>query len=106
MLVTHMLTDAKLRALKHRDALYRVTDSAGLVVEVPVNGAPRWRFRFRFDGKAKILSLGTYPSVSLAQARLRRDAARASLANGVESERQPSGSKTRTCACTNARSHL
>lgn len=84
MSVTHMLTDAKLRALKHRDALYRVTDSAGLAVEVPVNGAPRWRFRYRFDGKAKMLSLGTYPSVSLAQARLRRDAARASLANGVD----------------------
>ncbi len=53
---------SKLRALKRRDALYRVTDSAGLVVEVPVNGAPRWRFRYRFDGKAKMLSFGTYPS--------------------------------------------
>ncbi|URL59640.1 tyrosine-type recombinase/integrase [Luteibacter flocculans] len=79
-----MLTDAKLRALKHRETLYRVTDSAGLAVEVPVNGAPRWRFRYRFDGRAKMLSLGTYPSVSLAQARLRRDAARAQLANGID----------------------
>jgi hypothetical protein len=58
-----MLTDAKLRALKHRDALYRVTDAGGLAVEVPVSGAPRWRFRYRFDGKAKMLSLGTYPSI-------------------------------------------
>lgn len=39
-----MLTDAKLRTLKHRETRYRVTDSADLAVEVPVNGAPRWRF--------------------------------------------------------------
>jgi integrase len=79
-----MLTDAKLRTLKARAALYRVTDAAGLVIEVPVSGGLRWRFRYRFEGKAKMLSLGTYPSISLAQARLRRDAARASIANGVD----------------------
>lgn len=79
-----MLTDAKLRTLKPKAALYRVTDAAGLVIEVPVSGGLRWRFRYRFEGKAKMLSLGTYPSVTLAQARLRRDAARASLANGVD----------------------
>lgn len=79
-----MLTDAKLRALKPKATLYRVTDSTGLVIEVPVTGGLRWRFRYRFEGKAKMLSLGTYPSVTLAQARLRRDAARASLANGVD----------------------
>jgi integrase len=79
-----MLTDAKLRTLKPKATLYRVTDSAGLVIEVPVSGGLRWRFRYRFDGKAKMLSLGTYPSVTLAQARLRRDAARATLANGTD----------------------
>lgn len=79
-----MLTDAKLRTLKPKATLYRVTDAAGLVVEVPVSGGLRWRFRYRFDGKAKMLSLGTYPSVTLAQARLRRDAARATLANGID----------------------
>ncbi|MGF6493935.1 integrase [Luteibacter sp. 621] len=79
-----MLTDAKLRTLKPKAALYRVTDAAGLVIEVPVSGGLRWRFRYRFEGKAKMLSLGTYPSISLAQARLRRDAARASIANGVD----------------------
>src|ERR1700754_1346616 len=79
-----MLTDTQLRKLKPKDTLYRVTDGAGLVIEVPVSGGLRWRFRYRFDGKAKMLSLGTYPSVTLAQARLRRDAARASLANGVD----------------------
>jgi integrase len=79
-----MLTDAKLRALKHKAALYRVADSDGLAVEVPVNGALRWRYRYRFEGRAKMLSLGTYPTIPLAQARLRRDAAKAQLSQGVD----------------------
>lgn len=87
-----MLTEIKLRSLRPRDGLYRVTDSSGLAVEVPVSGALRWRYRYRFDGKAKMLSLGTYPSVSLAQARLRRDAARAQVSKGIDpsAERQAS----------------
>jgi hypothetical protein len=85
-----MLTDTKLRAMKPKPALYRITDNDGLAVEVPPQGAMRWRYRYRFEGKAKMLSLGTYPSVSLAQARLRRDAARSMLAHGIDpsAERQ------------------
>lgn len=79
-----MLTDAKLRAMKPREALYRVADSDGLAVEVPPKGAMRWRYRYRFAGKAKMLSLGTYPVVSLAQARQRRDDARAKLVRGID----------------------
>ena len=85
-----MLTDTKLRSMKPKAALYRITDNDGLAVEVPPQGAMRWRYRYRFEGKAKMLSLGTYPSVSLAQARLRRDAARSMLAHGIDpsAERQ------------------
>jgi len=85
-----VLTEIKLRSLRPRDALYRVADNAGLAVEVPLSGALRWRYRYRFGGKAKMLSLGTYPAVSLAQARLRRDSARAQLAQGIDpsAERQ------------------
>lgn len=79
-----MLTDVKVRGLKRKATLYRESDADGLAVEVPVSGALRWRYRYRFAGKAKMLSLGTYPSVSLAQARLRRDAARAQLAHGID----------------------
>jgi len=79
-----MLTDVKLRGLKRRAAIYRVADADGLAVEVPVSGALRWRYRYRFDGKAKMLGLGIYPAVSLAQARQRRDAARAQLAHGID----------------------
>ncbi len=50
---------------------------------VTPNGIKWWRFRFTFDGKEKLLSLGTYPDVSLKDARERRDANRKLLANGV-----------------------
>lgn len=79
-----MLTEIKLRSLRSREVLYRVADGNGLAVEVPISGALRWRFRYRFEGKPKMLSLGTYPSVSLAQARQRRDAARAVLVQGSD----------------------
>jgi len=82
--VTHTLTDVKLRALKPADSLYRVADAKGLTIEVPTAGALRWRLRYRFAGKAKMLSLGTYPDVKLPQARDRRDAARALLLEGVD----------------------
>lgn len=53
-------------------------------MEVQPTGAKHWRWKYRFGGKEKRLSLGTYPSVSLAQARLARDAARAVLKAGTD----------------------
>jgi integrase len=98
-----MLTDAKLRALKPKSALYRVTDSDGLAVEVPISGALRWRYRYRFDGRAKMLSLGVYPVVSLAQARLRRDAAKVQLAQGMDpSEHRQTAKQAKVEALTKA----
>jgi len=79
-----MLTDVKLRALRPRDRLFRVADARGLAVEVPPSGALRWRFRYRFDGKEKMLSLGTYPDVRLGEARDQRDEARRLLRKGTD----------------------
>ena len=58
-------------------------DERGLFLIVTPTGGKWWRFRFTFDGKEKLLSLGTYPDVSLKDARERRDANRKLLANGV-----------------------
>jgi Arm DNA-binding domain len=80
----HMLTVMKLGALKPRAAIYRVADGAGLCVEVRPDGGRSWRYRYRFAGNARMLSLGTYPQVSLAQARTRRDEARSVLQAGLD----------------------
>jgi integrase len=80
-----MLTDTKLRALKRRQALYRVADANGLCIEVPTSasGTRLWRFRYRFNGKASMLALGKYPDVSLLEARALRDDARKLLKAGT-----------------------
>ena len=60
-----MLTDTKVRNLKPQDKLYRMADSHGLVIEVNPNGSKLWRHRFRYNNKATMMSLGSYPMVSL-----------------------------------------
>lgn len=78
-----MLTDTKLRALKPRPALYRVADAHGLAIEVTPAGGKNWRYRYRFGGKASMLALGSYPAVTLGEARERRDGARKLLDEGI-----------------------
>ncbi len=86
-----MLTEAKLKALKPRQTLYRVADAHGLCIEVTPKGSKLWRLRFRYAGKAKMISLGSWPLVSLATARQKRDDARRLLLNGVSPMEQKRG---------------
>jgi Arm DNA-binding domain/Phage integrase, N-terminal SAM-like domain len=76
------LSDAKLRILKPAERPYKVADSGGLHVVVATSGSRFWRYAYRFDGKQKDLSLGTYPLMSLSQARAARDAAKRLLLEG------------------------
>ncbi|EPM73235.1 integrase family protein [Pseudomonas syringae pv. theae ICMP 3923] len=88
------LTDTALRTAKPRDKLYRLADAQGLCIEVTPSGGKLWRLRYRFDGKAKMLSLGIYPAITLAQARERREAARKMLAQGVDPSAHKQQEKT------------
>ncbi len=65
-------------------ARHRLADSGGLYLEVMPTGAKHWRWKYRFGGKESRLALGSYPAVSLKQARLDRDAARQLLAGGTD----------------------
>ena len=78
------LTDTATRNAKPAESPYSVADGAGLSLLVQPNGGKWWRFRYRFDGKAKMLSLGVYPDISLKNARARRDSARKLLANSID----------------------
>ncbi|ENQ2598553.1 MULTISPECIES: tyrosine-type recombinase/integrase [Enterobacteriaceae] len=78
------LSDVKVRSAKPEAKAYKLTDGDGLVLLVHPNGSKYWRLRYRFGGKEKMLALGKYPEVSLADARARRDEARKLLANGVD----------------------
>lgn len=63
---------------------YKMGDAGGLYLEVAPSGGKWWRFKYRFDGKEKRMSLGVYPDVSLKDARQRRDEARKLVAAGVD----------------------
>ncbi len=79
-----MLTDTKLRSLKPQGKVYRLADANGLCVEVRPSGARIWRYRYRFAGKANMLTIGDYPAVSLAEARAERDKVRTQLKKGMD----------------------
>ena len=62
----------------------RLYDGKGLFLIVTPKGGKWWRFKYSFAGKAKTLSLGTYPEISLSEARDKRFDARNKIANGID----------------------
>lgn len=81
------LTDTKLRALKPREDVYRVADGHGLALEVTPGGSKLWRYRYRWAGKQRLMALGAYPVVTLAEARDKRLELQRHLASGSDPAR-------------------
>jgi integrase len=79
-----MLTETRIRAAKPAAKPYKVFDERGLFMLVKPNGNPCWHFKYRFEGREKLISLGTYPNVPLKRAREKRDDARRLVADGVD----------------------
>src|SRR5208337_3851464 len=81
---THMaLTFFDIKSVAPKEKPFKLSDGDGLYLVLP-NGHKFWRFRYRFAGIEKMLALGPFPAVSLAEARIKRDAARQSLIEGVD----------------------
>jgi integrase len=78
------LTDTGIKAAKPTDKPIKMTDGDGLYLLLNPNGGKWWRFDYRFDGKRKTLSMGTYPDVGLKDARTRRDDARKLIASSID----------------------
>ena len=78
-----LLTDVQIRRSKPQDKPYTLNDGNGLSLLIDPSGTKGWRFRYRFAGKAKMISFGVYGDVSLAEARKKRDEARHQLANNI-----------------------
>ena len=89
------LTDVAIRGAKPKPKPYKLTDSAGLFLLVQPTGGKLWRLKYRIDGREKKLGLGTYPDVSLSEARTRRDNARTQLAHGKDPSREKQREKAR-----------
>jgi len=78
------LTDMAIRNAKPAEKQQKLFDGGGLHLLVTPAGGKRWVLKYRFGGKEKSLALGTYPSVTLVEARKRRDEARDKLADGID----------------------
>lgn len=80
------LTELQVKQAKPADKDYPLTDEKSLRLLVRSTGSKTWQLRYRrpADGKADILTLGTYPEVSLKEARSKRDEARALISEGID----------------------
>ncbi|SAI72929.1 phage-related integrase [Bordetella ansorpii] len=78
------LTDLAVRNAKPGPRLQKLSDGRGLQLHISPTGSRLWRWAYRFDGKQKLMALGVYPDISLAQARQAADAARKLLATGID----------------------
>jgi integrase len=77
------LTELAVRKALPREKAYKLADSRGLFLFVSTTGARSWRFKFRFEGKERLLTFGLYPEVKLAEARQRTDDARTAMRSGL-----------------------
>jgi len=78
------LTDTRIRQSKTGKKAYKLADGGGLHLLVTPTGGKLWRWKYRFGGAGKLMALGRYPEIALADARDRRDQARKLLAKGID----------------------
>ena len=77
------LTDTQIRAAKPRQRPYKLTDGAGLYIEVRPTGSKLWRYRYRILGKENVFAIGAYSGVTIKAARDERDKARKLVREGI-----------------------
>lgn len=78
------LSDTKVKTAPPKEKQYKIFDTDGLFILIAPSGGKWWRLRYRYGGREKLLSLGTYPRVTLKMARDRRDAALKQLEQGID----------------------
>jgi len=95
-----MLADVVCKAVKAGSRVRKLSDGEGLQLWVQPNGRRFWRLAYRYAGKQKVLALGQYPTVSLADAREARYLARKLLAAGVDPSQDRRNRKAAQAAST------
>ena len=78
------LSATAVKTAKPKDKTIRMADGGGLYLEIRPTGSRYWRLKYRHAGKERLLAIGTYPDVTLADARKARDKAKEQLAEGVD----------------------
>jgi integrase len=91
---TMALTDTEIKKAKAKEQVYNMSDSGGLYLCVTPAGGKLWRWKYRYEGKEKLMSFGKYPDVPLALARDRHGEARKLLATSIDPMAQRKSEKT------------
>ena len=78
------LTDLKVKGARPNSKPYQLTDGHGLFLAIQPNGSKLWRWKYRFKGSFRLMALGSYPDVSLANARAAHAEARSKLLKGTD----------------------
>ena len=78
------LTDIQIKRIKPNTKPYKVSDGGGLFLWVTPSGGKIWRWTYRHEGRAKLMTFGKYPDVPLSLARERHAEARKLLAAGAD----------------------
>jgi integrase len=92
------LTDVAIRNAKPTAKPTKISDGGGMFLLITPAGGKLWRLKYRVAGREKLLAMGAYPEVGLAEARRRRDIARALLAEGKDPSREKQREKIRSQA--------
>lgn len=95
------LTDEELLTAPAKQKIYKIYDGAGLFVEIPPTGSIRWRFKYKFDGKEKKISLGLYPQITIGEARKKRNEFKKFLSKGIDPASVKNGSPLPTAENVN-----
>ena len=88
------LSDMKVQKAKPKNKPVTLFDGGGLFLMVTPSGGKLWRFKYRYDGKPKLLAFGAYPAISLLDARRKRDDATAEDKLLVKSSKEKNASET------------
>lgn len=78
------LSDTAIKKARAADKVQKLSDGGGLYLHIATTGGKLWRWAYRFEGKQKTMTFGSYPDVSLLQARERCQEARKLLASGTD----------------------
>jgi len=78
------LSAVEIGKAKSKEKDYKLSDGKGLYLLVTAKGGKYWRLDYSFDDKRKTLAIGTFPEISLAEARKKRDTAREQVAMGID----------------------
>jgi len=85
---TTALADTTIKKAKPKNKDYKLFDGGGLFLLVTKTDSKRWRLKYRFNGKEKLLALGLYPDITLKKARELREYYRNLIANGIDPSEQ------------------